>query len=100
MQNELSEVALNFLTAISFYKNTGDMERAAGKLSGEWQERFEDVLKAYESERTRKGVIDFDDMVYECRELLNHNSKLCRYWQGRFDAILIDEFHVYFPHAV
>lgn len=91
-QNDLSEIAIQFLAAIGYYKNTGDSERAAKKLSGEWQECFKAVMTSYEQIRERQGGIDFDDMVYECRKLLQKDAGLRKYWQGRFDAILIDEF--------
>lgn len=91
-QEDLSELSITMLAAIGYYKNTGNFEQAAGKLSSEWRELFPEILKRYEEERKRRGGIDFDDMVYECRELLRTNDVLRQYWQERFEAILIDEF--------
>lgn len=86
------EEAALFLAAFSFYKNTGDKDAARGKLPGEWKESFSDVFQAYEQERKRRRLIDFDDMVYQCRELLTRDAQMRRYWQGRFSHILMDEF--------
>lgn len=91
-QEDLTELIMTFLSAIGFYKNTGDVKQAEEKLPSEWQELFPDIFHQYEEERKRRGDIDFDDMVYECREVLRTNAGLRKYWQEQFETILIDEF--------
>ncbi len=91
-QNDLTQEAVTMLSAISYYKNTGDKKEAEKKLTGEMQEHFQTIFDAYERERCRRRAVDFDDMVYECRRVLSRDEKLREYWQGRFQHILIDEF--------
>lgn len=88
----LSEEAAQILTAVSFYKNTMKYEEAVKKVPQQWQRHFEAVMSAYESSVRRRGVMDFDDMLYLCRKLLMENAELRREWQNRFSHILIDEF--------
>ncbi|MBQ2803992.1 MAG: ATP-dependent helicase, partial [Lachnospiraceae bacterium] len=88
----LSEVAANMVSAISYYKNTLELEQATEMLSDIWRGHFEAVFKEYETIRRQKGALDFDDMVYECRKLLSTNEKIRTEWQNRFSHILMDEF--------
>ena len=86
------ESASRFLQAFSFYKNTNDETGAKKKLPKEYQESFFPIFEAYEKERERKKLLDFDDMVYQCRRVLMENPQLRAYWQSRFSHILMDEF--------
>lgn len=80
------------LAAISYYKNTGNMEKSAALLDGPWGEQFSLLLEAYEKARRRSGTLDFDDMVYECRRLLQEKPKVLEMWRNRFIYLMIDEF--------
>ena len=40
----------------------------------------------------RKHLIDFDDMIVQCRELLMQREDYRRAWQNKYKYILIDEF--------
>lgn len=86
------EDAVILLSAISYYKNTGELQKAAEKLSAPWKEHFRELLDAYESVRRRSGRLDFDDMVYECLRLLEGEKRQLQGWRSRFRYILIDEF--------
>lgn len=86
------EIASRFLQAFSFYKNTNDELGAKKKLPMEHQEAFRQMFQAYEQERERRHLLDFDDMVYQCRKLLREDAGLRTYWQRRFSHILMDEF--------
>lgn len=90
--DDMTEDLLLLIAAISFYKNTGDMEAAKKKLPEEWQHSFPTLYDTYEAERRRKRALDFDDMVCECAELLAQNRQLRKDWQDRFTHILMDEF--------
>ena len=81
-----------FLAAISFYKNTGKEDAARQKLSGEWSSYFSEVMQAYEKEKSKRRLLDFDDMVYRCRNLLLEDRQARIRWQNRFSHILMDEF--------
>ena len=91
-QNALSEDAAQILSAIGYYKNTMDMPAAAAKAPAVWQQDFEAVCRDYEQTVKRTGRLDFDDMLYNCRTLLQEDSRIRAYWQDRFRYILIDEF--------
>lgn len=89
---EAREDALQILSGISFYKNTGRLEEAREKLPMKWQAHFQEILKVYGQRVKSGGYMDFDDMLWECRELLKGRERVRRQWQDRFFHILIDEF--------
>ena len=91
-QNSLNDDAARMLSAIGFYKNTMQMDKACEKAPSRWQPHFQAVCRAYESAVKKTGRLDFDDMLYECRILLEENKGARNYWQNRFRHILIDEF--------
>lgn len=91
-EQEDNELVDEFIVAISYYKNTGDLESSKRKISKRWQDKFEEIFNRYEQTRKKVNGIDFDDMVFECYHLLKENLNLCSYWQERFQHILIDEF--------
>lgn len=53
---------------------------------------FEYLYDAYKNEMNRRRLIDFDDMVLLCRDLLLARPEVLKMWQDRFQYILIDEF--------
>ena len=55
-------------------------------------DEFRKAVKGYESFKEQKGMIDFDDMLVKCYEILNSNRHVLRIWQDRFPYILVDEF--------
>lgn len=46
----------------------------------------------YKQEMNRNKLIDFDDMVLLCRNLLAERPDTLKLWQQRFQYILVDEF--------
>ena len=56
------------------------------------KEEFQTLANAFASEKRRNEKIDFDDMLTECYALLQNEVKERRYWQQKFDYILVDEF--------
>lgn len=88
----LKEDAQNLLSAVGFYKNTQDVKASVRNLPDRWKDSFEDLFRAYQRQCKASKGLDFDDMVYECRELLSQNPECRNYWQKRFSYILIDEF--------
>jgi len=91
-QDIFAEDTDTILNAISYYKNTRDIQKAVNHLPGEWQKHFSLVFQSYEQERRHRRRIDFDDMLYECYNLLRENPQVRERWQERFEHILIDEF--------
>ncbi|MDO5340739.1 MAG: ATP-dependent helicase [Eubacteriales bacterium] len=53
---------------------------------------FRIIYRAYDSMLVRKHLIDFDDMIVQCRELLIQREDYRRAWQNRYKYILVDEF--------
>lgn len=53
---------------------------------------FLEAADAYESFLRRNGLVDFDDMLLRCRELLTRDASLRARWQARFSFLLVDEF--------
>lgn len=87
-----AEIAKNILSAIGFYKNTGEKEKTLEKVPQEWKNCFPQIYREYEAARTKMHGVDFDDMLKECEELLRNNIPQREYWQKCFSYILIDEF--------
>ena len=79
------------LSEISKVKNNGISPR---ELESETvsQAEFEYIYGVYKKEMNRRRLIDFDDMVLLCRDLLLARPETLKLWQERFRYILIDEF--------
>ncbi len=55
-------------------------------------EDFKKIYGLYEEGLQRSNLIDFDDMLLMCHELLSKRPDILALWQKRFKYILIDEF--------
>lgn len=55
-------------------------------------EIFRDIYRKYQKTLERKRLIDFDDMLVYCYELLSKREDIRKLWQQQFQYILIDEF--------
>ncbi|MBR0382253.1 MAG: ATP-dependent helicase [Eubacterium sp.] len=55
-------------------------------------EQFARIYKGYENYLRQEQLIDFDDMLVFCCELLRERKDILSVWQERFQYILIDEF--------
>lgn len=53
---------------------------------------FRIIYMAYDDMLVRKHLIDFDDMIVQCRELLMQREDYRWAWQNKYKYILIDEF--------
>lgn len=53
---------------------------------------FREMFQKYQKTLERKRLIDFDDMLVYCYELLSKRPDICKIWQQQFPYILIDEF--------
>lgn len=86
-----SETLQRLLAEISKVKNNG---LAPGEITSETvsQTEFEYIFHAYKQEMNNKRLIDFDDMVLLCRDLLVSRPEVLKIWQERFRYILVDEF--------
>ena len=111
---QMASFCEQFLSDLSFYKNTG-RERESGvsiyKKEKELQQKGEiykskaaleqtqaeqmqlyELRKAYEKCCRQRWLLDFDDILLECHRLLTEDAELRDRWQRGFKYILIDEF--------
>ena len=91
-EDEHRTLVRSLTSAITYYKNTMDTEKASIQLPEEYRHLFGDMFGYYEAIRKKSGQMDFDDMVYDCRELMIKDRAFSSKWKKRFSSILIDEF--------
>lgn len=88
LKDEVEEVTdfeiRRFLEQISFYKNTGRLKNGEDSLKVKIQ-KYQKLLQQYKR-------MDFDDMLYLCREELKIDNKLLLKCKERYEYILIDEY--------
>lgn len=53
---------------------------------------FREIFRKYQQALERRRLLDFDDMLVYCYELLSQRKDILRMWQQQFRYILIDEF--------
>ncbi|WOO35240.1 ATP-dependent helicase [Anaerocolumna sp. AGMB13020] len=56
------------------------------------EDNFKKIYQAYESKLAASNLIDFDDMLVLCLELLTQRPDILTLWQNKYQYILIDEF--------
>lgn len=89
---QMSSFCEQFLSDLSFYKNTGrEREEKAGQNQAE-QMQLHELRQAYEQCCRKRWLLDFDDILIYCHRLLMEDSGLRDRWENRFRYILIDEF--------
>ena len=88
------EIAPEFISAVSIYKNTLDEKRARSMIKKDLSKYFDDVFKAYERRRKKEGFLDFDDMVYDLMRDFLDNEDMLEDWQGRFEHILMTNIRI------
>lgn len=89
---QMSSFCEQFLSDLSFYKNTGrEREEKAGQNQAE-QMQLHELRQAYEQCCRKRWLLDFDDILIYCYRLLTEDSGLRDRWENRFRYILIDEF--------
>lgn len=89
---EINNFSMDMMSSISFFKNTGNRKEAERRLHPYMRDRFDDIFDSYEKRRKNLGKLDFDDMLADCKRLLSENKIIWKYWQSRYEHILIDEF--------
>lgn len=53
---------------------------------------YRKIVNEYENFKAENNKIDFDDMLCICWKELHQNVQCCKWWQKKYDYILIDEF--------
>lgn len=86
-----SEFILGIINEISLVK--GDMLDLCHYYSKNCSESiFKEIYKRYNDRLIRSKLIDFDDMLVMCYELLSQRADILKLWQNKYQYILIDEF--------
>lgn len=82
----------------------GDLESEISRVKGERielanyysplcsNEVFREIFQKYQKNLEKRRLIDFDDMLVYCYELLDKRPDIRQMWQRQFRYILIDEF--------
>ncbi len=86
-----TETLQRLLSEISKVKNN-DMTPQELKSETVSQAIFEYIFRAYKQAMNQNRLIDFDDMLLLCRDLLVSRPDTLKLWQQRFQYILVDEF--------
>ncbi len=88
---DMKEFEQNILDEISVVK--GEMMELSHYYSKNCSEEiFRRLYQGYAGRLEREGLIDFDDMLVKCYELLKARKDILRLWQQKYTYILIDEF--------
>lgn len=86
-----SEFIQNIISEISLVK--GDMLNIDHYYSKSCSESiFKNIYKRYNDRLISLNLIDFDDMLVMCYELLSKRPDILKLWQDKYQYILIDEF--------
>ncbi len=56
------------------------------------RDRLRGFLDAYEARKQQRAVVDYADLLLKTRDVLTRHLPVRRYFQKRFDYILVDEF--------
>ena len=86
-----NEFVANLISEISNVKGEMlDVEYYYSKNCPE--EVFKKIFREYNDTLIRANLIDFDDMLVMCYELLTKRKDILKLWQDKYRYILIDEF--------
>ena len=86
-----AEFTSQILTEISLVK--GEMMNLDYYYSKNCPEEvFKKIFREYNDTLIRANLIDFDDMLVMCYELLTKRKDILKLWQDKYRYILIDEF--------
>jgi len=89
--DDLSEFVTGIIGEISIVK--GDMLNLEHYYSKNCSEEiFKKIFNRYQEKLEQANLIDFDDMLVKCFELLSVRTDILAMWQNKYQYILIDEF--------
>lgn len=89
--DDLNEMVSNITGEISRVK-TETIDINAYYSASCPEEEFRDIYKYYVKTLKKMELIDFDDMLLYCHELLTTRRDILAKWQQKYQYILIDEF--------
>ncbi|OFW34759.1 MAG: hypothetical protein A3F70_07240 [Acidobacteria bacterium RIFCSPLOWO2_12_FULL_67_14] len=68
------------------------VEQSDADVNQALRERLLDCLQRYEAQKTEGALADFQDLLLRVRDVLAASVPVRRYFQAKFDRILVDEF--------
>ena len=89
--NDIEEYVRDLLGEMSLMKNELIPLKQYHPINFE-TELFQFFVRKYERYKASKNKIDFDDMLTQCYEYLTLEEQGRKYWQQRFEYILLDEY--------
>ncbi len=84
---EFEEVA----SILSFYMNNGLSTKNMKVYDDLKPSVLKQIYMAYHQFLSENRVLDFDNLLLQCYELLKNNQEIRRFWSNKFRFILIDE---------
>lgn len=80
-------------SAISSAKNKcWDPEKLSLMAGNLYESKAGDVYKLYQKKLTANNALDFDDLIMKTVELFGKKPEVLRYYQHKFQYILVDEY--------
>jgi DNA helicase-2/ATP-dependent DNA helicase PcrA len=58
----------------------------------EHRDRIELALRGYVARKREYGLMDFDDLLHQWLQLLEHHPDVLAHWQQHFQHVLVDEY--------
>lgn len=82
-KNNLYDFVTEFLNEVSRHKNG---------LSQKEDSIFQKLFSEYQSYLFQRRLLDFDDIILQCKNILEEDASFCQSLQKRFRYLLVDEF--------
>ncbi len=89
--NDPWEMSQSLMTEISAIRNNYVNLSAYTPVSCS-NPAFSNLYTAYAEYKAERHKIDFDDMLFECKSMLEYNEEILRKWQNIFRYIQCDEY--------
>ena len=91
-RNDLNELTKQILSEISYIKNRNiDISDYESK-NVEEPDIFRTVYREYEKYKTERGMFDMDDILIQCKKVLDTYPHILKFWQEKFRYLMIDEY--------
>jgi ATP-dependent exoDNAse (exonuclease V) beta subunit len=91
---ETKTVCVDVKAALKRLKETAEawVERSDADVNHALRGRLSGLLQTYEAQKSESALADFQDLLLRARDVLVVSVPVRRYFQAKFDRILVDEF--------
>lgn len=89
--DDIDNLIKNLISCISLIK-VGELSEPYDMDCGCREEQLKKVYQGYVKYCEENFKIDYDDMQIKCFQLLLDNPKELKYWQKKYEYLLVDEF--------